>query len=446
VTGPNEDVYAEQVLKAGRDCGIAPRGIVIGFATVFVESGWVMYANEADPDSLSFPHEALSTDANSVGLFQQRAEWWGTCAQRMDPYQSAAMFFNRLKQFDYMDLSQTPGYWAQQVQGSAYPDRYDQHMGDAQALYDRLTAVTVTVLAANKGQGMQKILNYPRGSVGNYSGVVQQYGWDCGPTATSVVLSGCGVDDSQDFLIQQIGTTTNGTNSVDDIVPVLNAALPSAHYRSVWLSNDPPSADQVEALWTNVKGSIDAGFGAVLNFESPPDNRPQGVNGSVSPNYPTDGSTIEHYVACEGYSDDGLRAFWIADPGFPPFGYWCSLSQVAELIVPHAYCFATAPPVAPPAPVAAPVAPPQPAPAQPPQPAPEGPQISTETAATATAGETLPELWTEWDAVEYSDHNAIQQIVTAAKNGDPHSILALAMLERTNPSALQAFINSLKGN
>ena len=46
------DEYARQVLKAGQDLGITKRGIIIAFATVFVESNWIMYANEADPESL----------------------------------------------------------------------------------------------------------------------------------------------------------------------------------------------------------------------------------------------------------------------------------------------------------------------------------------------------------------------------------------------------------
>jgi hypothetical protein len=60
---------------------------------VYVESGWVMYANEADPESLNYPHDDRSADANSDGLFQQRPPVVGDVAQRMDPYQSAVLFF-----------------------------------------------------------------------------------------------------------------------------------------------------------------------------------------------------------------------------------------------------------------------------------------------------------------------------------------------------------------
>ena len=136
------DDYAREVLRAGRDLGISPRGIVIGFATVSVESSWLMWANRADPASLSFPHDRVGSDANSVGLFQQRAPWWGTVAQRMDPYHSARMFFEELKKLPYNDNSRSPGWYAQQVQKSAYPDRYDQRMSEAQALYDRIAADT----------------------------------------------------------------------------------------------------------------------------------------------------------------------------------------------------------------------------------------------------------------------------------------------------------------
>ena len=368
------DQYAPAVLKAGLDNGISPRGIVIAFATVFVESNWVMYANPADPPSMSFPHDALSFDADSDGLFQQRPEWWGTVAQRMDAYQSAVMFFNQLKNYDYDNVANTAGFYAQQVQKSAYPDRYDEHVADAQALYDKLTASAVEV--SKVVTPLEKVLSYPRGQVGDYSGVVQQDSWDCGPTSASIVLAGCGVDDSQNTLIGLIGTTTDGTNSVDDIVPVLNEALPTARYSSVWLPNDPPSQDQIEALWINVKGSIDAGFGTILNFQSPPNNRPQGTRGSVSPNYPAGGETIYHYVAGMGVAQDadGSRHVWIADPGFSPFGYWCSLEQVAGLIVPHAYAFAAARAVLVSTVTPAPAVPPAPAPAAPtPVPAPVPP-------------------------------------------------------------------------
>jgi hypothetical protein len=132
------------------------RGIVIAISTGIVESSLTMYANYADPESLRFPHDAVGSDANSTGVFQQRDPWWGSCADRMDVSRSAAMFYHRLAKLpDYNDPRNSPGSQAQAVQRSAFPDRYDERMGDAQAIYNRLsknapTALPGAVLAASK--------------------------------------------------------------------------------------------------------------------------------------------------------------------------------------------------------------------------------------------------------------------------------------------------------
>jgi len=138
----SKDVYAREVLRAGKDLGITARGIVIGFATVSVESDWIMWANAKVPESLKLPHERVGSDGFSVGLFQQQVVmgngwWWGGAAPCMDPYKSARLFFERLKKLDYNGPN-SPGSYAQAIQRSAYPDRYDQRMADAQKLYDRI--------------------------------------------------------------------------------------------------------------------------------------------------------------------------------------------------------------------------------------------------------------------------------------------------------------------
>lgn len=136
------DDYARAIIAEGQRRGITERGIVIALATALVESNLKMYANQRDPESLRYPHEALSTDANSVGLFQQRAPWWGSTADRMDPARSAGMFYAELANLDYNSPARSPGWYAQQVQKSAYPHRYDQRVAEAQALYARLVGTT----------------------------------------------------------------------------------------------------------------------------------------------------------------------------------------------------------------------------------------------------------------------------------------------------------------
>jgi hypothetical protein len=138
------DEYARAIIAEGRRRGVTERGIKIALATALVESDLKMYANAGDPESLNFPHEALSTDANSVGLFQQRAPWWGTVADRMDPARSAGLFYAALTKLDYNGPN-SPGWYAQAVQKSAYPDRYDEHYGDAEDLFNRLAATPAPV-------------------------------------------------------------------------------------------------------------------------------------------------------------------------------------------------------------------------------------------------------------------------------------------------------------
>lgn len=144
----NMDRYALQVIKAGRDLGISPRGIVIALSVPFVESGWKMYANKNIPESLALPHDAVGGDHDSNGLFQQRMAW-GPLSCTMDAYCSATLFYKGgaqgqrgLKAFDYDHGDM--GTIAADVQQPAkqYRYRYGERMAEAQALYDRLSSTT----------------------------------------------------------------------------------------------------------------------------------------------------------------------------------------------------------------------------------------------------------------------------------------------------------------
>lgn len=137
------DDYARAIIGEGQRLGITPKGIQIALATALVESNLRMYANAADPASLNFPHDAVGSDHQSVGLFQQQP-WWGTIECRMDAACSARQFFlgvghnKGLTDFDYNSDAHSPGSYAQAVQVSAVPDAYDTRWNDAVALYNRL--------------------------------------------------------------------------------------------------------------------------------------------------------------------------------------------------------------------------------------------------------------------------------------------------------------------
>jgi N-acetyl-anhydromuramyl-L-alanine amidase AmpD len=142
----SKDDYARAVIAEGHRRGVTQRGIVIALATTLVESDLVMYANAKVPESLKLPHEAVGSDGRSVGLFQQQVVgppwWWGDAATCMDPTKSAGLFYDRLAKLDYNGPN-SPGSYAQSVQQSAFPDRYDQRMREAQTYYDRLAGAPV---------------------------------------------------------------------------------------------------------------------------------------------------------------------------------------------------------------------------------------------------------------------------------------------------------------
>ena len=137
--GSSGNRNADGIIREGRRRGISDQGIKIALATALVESGMQMYANPAVPASMNFPHDAVGGDADSVGLFQQRDNGaWGTIEDRMDPERSAGMFYDVLDDADYN--TGDPGAHAQRVQRSAFPDRYNTKMGEAQGYLDRFGA------------------------------------------------------------------------------------------------------------------------------------------------------------------------------------------------------------------------------------------------------------------------------------------------------------------
>ena len=133
------DFFASEIARKAKDMRLDKLAAKIGIATALVESGnpLKMWANRAVPESLKYRHDAVGSDYDSVGLFQQRDNGaWGTVAQRMTPYDSAGMFFDKLKSFDYKSMD--PGAAAQKVQVSAFPDRYGQQMGAAEDLLNKV--------------------------------------------------------------------------------------------------------------------------------------------------------------------------------------------------------------------------------------------------------------------------------------------------------------------
>lgn len=168
--GAGQAEYVQTIIGVGKAMNIPDKGMTVALITVLAESGLKNYANDGIYDtgrnpadatlgpnapnilsfiakSKSFPHDAVGSDATSVGLFQQQA-WWGTMGKSnwendpegtikrlMDPAFQAQKFFNVLISIPgWEDLP--PGVAAQRVQVSAFPDAYIGHVPTAVTLYN----------------------------------------------------------------------------------------------------------------------------------------------------------------------------------------------------------------------------------------------------------------------------------------------------------------------
>ena len=157
----------------------------------------------------------------------------------------------------------------------------------------------------------------------------QVNGYWCGPTATRIALSARMNPPTPASLATQLGTTTNGTDSIDLVTGVLNANLGGGPYETVLMPNDPPTPEQRNRFWDDIVASIDQNYPVVANIVAPPNNHP--------PGYPNN-TTIFHYFTIIGYNPDTREAY-IADPA--NFGghsmYWLSFDQLATLVPPKGY-------------------------------------------------------------------------------------------------------------
>lgn len=122
---PTRAEYVSAIIARGRQAGISDDGIVVALMVVLQESRLNMYANSGDAESLTLPHDAVGSDHDSVGLFQQRASW-GSTRDRMDASTSAGLFFDRLGPWMTSHPGASPAQAAQGVQVSAFPDAYEQ--------------------------------------------------------------------------------------------------------------------------------------------------------------------------------------------------------------------------------------------------------------------------------------------------------------------------------
>lgn len=155
--------HAAVIVAVGQQLKVPPRGWVIALATALQESKLKMYANDnpAYPlvrqQSLALPHDAVGSDHDSVGLFQQRPSppagggGWGAVGELMNPAISARKFYQAM-------ITKVPGWErmrlteaAQRVQRSAFPGAYQKWEPLATALVNQLADGAAAGIAASVG-------------------------------------------------------------------------------------------------------------------------------------------------------------------------------------------------------------------------------------------------------------------------------------------------------
>jgi hypothetical protein len=131
--------HARTIVGTAEQMDLPKRAAVVAVATSMQESNLRNLANTGLPESENLPNDGTGYDHDSVGLFQQRpASGWGSVNELMDPDTSARKFYQALE--DVPDWEEMPvTVAAQTVQGSAFPDAYAKHQGNAEAVVDALT-------------------------------------------------------------------------------------------------------------------------------------------------------------------------------------------------------------------------------------------------------------------------------------------------------------------
>ncbi|MEV0723005.1 C39 family peptidase [Micromonospora purpureochromogenes] len=154
----------------------------------------------------------------------------------------------------------------------------------------------------------------------------------CGPAATRNALSVQGKDIDVDAMAKEMGTTEAGTNSINDITPVLNKETGTKNaYRSVEIRDSKADRKQTDKLRTDIVRTIDDGRAVVAN-----------IAGTATD---TDGTTHSfeggHYISVIGYRDGG-KIVTIADSANPDqASYRMSVDNLADWIATRGYSAAS---------------------------------------------------------------------------------------------------------
>ncbi|TNH24531.1 phytochelatin synthase [Micromonospora orduensis] len=150
----------------------------------------------------------------------------------------------------------------------------------------------------------------------------------CGPAAARNALSVQGKNINVDAMAKEMGTTEAGTNSINDITPVLNKETgKSDAYHSVEISSPNADDKQTDKLRADIVKTVDDGRAVVANIAGTSTD----VDGNV---HSFEGG---HYISVVGYRDNG-QTVKIADSANPDTAsYWISVEHLADWIATRGY-------------------------------------------------------------------------------------------------------------
>ncbi|MFG1800982.1 C39 family peptidase [Micromonospora carbonacea] len=149
----------------------------------------------------------------------------------------------------------------------------------------------------------------------------------CGPAAARNALSVQGKNIDVDTMAKEMGTTEAGTDSINDITPVLNKETGRKAYHSTELPADKVDGKRVDKLRADVVRAVDDGRAVVANIAGTATDT-DGVSHSFEGG---------HYISVVGYSEGG-KTVTIADSANPDqASYRIDVDALAHWIASRGY-------------------------------------------------------------------------------------------------------------
>jgi hypothetical protein len=169
-----------------------------------------------------------------------------------------------------------------------------------------------------------------QGQIAQFDGALQPNYYYCGPAATRIALTAHGQNPSFDDIAHDLGTTTDGTSSINEVTRVLNKDLGANRYQSVEFSGKSVSPQQIEELRVDTVTAINRGDVLVANIAGT-------ITDTAGQVHSYNGG---HYLTITGYTDNG-HTVTVTDPADADGNnqYQLPTDQMANWIATHGYAF-----------------------------------------------------------------------------------------------------------